>query len=161
MKNWMMIAPVILMAACGSDSEYHRSLNVDLNGTWISNCHEFIDSETNERIAYSIDSYTFSDGEFSQTSVSYEDHICRTETGAEDNWYGTYSLGAAVLASDGLEVNRITLDITSDEWLGESQYYVSEVVFRITADQLNFGAYLEGETPELASSITYTKVSPN
>ena len=157
-KSIIIFSGLILFGCGGSgDSSSSNSSNLDLRGAWISNCYELVDGDDGSFIAYSQDTYTFEEANYTLEAVSFEDVDCITTNGDSDDYFGPYSVGSSLVATDGVSVSRVSLTQDSLVFPDGTALFEIEMVARVTNDMLYFGSFVAGETPEVFYDISYTK----
>jgi len=155
MKVVTTMIAIISLAGCSSSTDDTQPANNALLGKWLSNCHEFLNTEDesgNNR--YVIDTATFTESEYINEFVSYTDSNC-TENPIEESSTSTYTIGDTIATTDGLDAKRITFTPIIQ---GNQNNLSFDFVFTISGTNLNLGMYTEGEIPSIDFSITYTRL---
>lgn len=148
----------ILLTGCGGDSSGSPdSSPIDLTGTWVSNCYELRDADTDEFITHSKDTYIFYGDAYIREVISYDDSQCDTPSGNTDSEDGSYFIGSTVTASDGAPATVISMSISSSAWPEDVPSVEMEFAARVSGVNLNFGVYQEGEAPSIFYPITYIR----
>lgn len=140
-----------MVASCGESNSDTSEISTNLNGVWVSHCHELIDGDDGSFMAYTKDTYTFTETSYTQESISYSDQSCTEATGNKDNWYGTYEVGDVVSLSDGNHAREINFLISSDAWPDRIQNTPVSAFYTTDQTTLNFG-----DNSKIHYDITYT-----
>ncbi len=158
------LLPVMLIAStmgCSSSSDPMETnsdpmeTNNALVGTWLSNCHEFLNTEDDlGSNQYVISELTITETEYVNNFTSFTDLNCSTDPVEESSTF-TYSDGEMIATTDGLEATRISLTAVVP---GRPDLNLTvEAIYRVSGVELNFGEYAESEIPSIDTRVTYIK----
>lgn len=155
MKKLSLLFIMLLCVGCGNDDD--QSVLDRLEGNWISSCYELTDADDGSFITYTIDEYSFSKGSYTLQGIGYNDSECTLPSGAIDDYFGEYEIKEDLISSDGRNVTHISVTQDSPGWPEEIEPVSFEAVFFVNGDEMILGDYNNGVTPELNTTVIYTR----
>ena len=153
MRNMLTLLLVTSTIGCSSSSDPVETDN-GLVGTWLSNCHEFLNTENEAGDnRYAISELTINETEYVDNYTSFSDTSCTTDPVQEASSF-TYIVGDMIDTTDGVEATRISLTAVLDR---PNVSLTVEGIYRVSGVELNFGEYTEGEIPSIDTTVTFIK----
>jgi len=145
---------LIAISACSSSDDSSVGNN-ELLGTWLSNCHEFLNTDNGfgENL-HAISELTFSAEDYTDRTTFFVDMLCVDQMNVE---VGTteYVVGDIVATTDGLSATRLTITPLLPQ---RPDLQVSvDVVYRVSDGELHFGEYIDNEIPSIDPRVTYIR----
>ncbi len=141
------------LSRAATDLSEHK----DLLGVWASNCF-WQAPEFGQAAGYRQDTYTFgASGSYTLETQVFNDAGCQGLATSAETYYGSYSLGGALVNRLGKRLTQLNLSIDHPDWPSQVGGGRAYWVYQIDHTLLRFGSD-RGPDSQLNDAIWFTRV---
>jgi len=139
----------ISLCSCESSGDASSTSNLDLDGTWVSNCY------LDDFDEYTIDVFVFSGSTFETSYKTWDNSTCTGTPMFADSASGAFTVGKTITTASGLEATEVDFTVS---YYGQT-FLVLDII-RKNGDEFNYGVYLGLNTrpTELDFNIVLSKL---
>lgn len=119
---------ILFLSACGGSSDEDTDDQLDLDGTWVSNCR--LVGENNS----SLHKVIYLNNTLETGTSTFDNRNCSEEPIDVLGSIGTFSIGNTILTSSGLDAVEVTY-----EFLREDEIFVLLDIIRQEGNTINIG----------------------
>ncbi len=147
-KYILAAVTISIISACGGNGDENYNNQLELNGTWVSNCYTYDD------FLYVLEEYIYRNNTFELTGSVFNHSSCSGDPVSIIESAGTFTTGNTIQTSTGLEAIEITYNSISS-----NQESIILSIIRQDNNTFNHGVSVSGDTfpTELNFDIFLTK----